>query len=85
VEFRIFLSRDWYYEGPAADVARLEEWEKKSNLSRIFEYVIRDWLICGNSLIGISDWEPVQITSVVGVKRDHYGTAEYFVQITSTT
>ena len=75
------LSRDWYYQGPEESVKQLEDWEESINLSRLLEYVIRDWLVCGNSIIGVSDWEPVQITSVVGIKRNQYGVPEHFVQL----
>jgi hypothetical protein len=74
------LSRDWYYEGSPELVAQLEAWETKINLTRLLEYVVRDWLICGNSIIGISDWEPVQLTSIVGMKRNDYGIVEKFAQ-----
>ncbi len=75
------LSRDWYYDGPDEAVRLLEEWERRVSLTRLLEYIIRDWLICGNSLIGISDWQPVQITSIVGLKRSKYGLSEQFVQV----
>jgi hypothetical protein len=74
------LSRDWYFEGPQEAVRQLEEWEDIFNLSRLLEYVVRDWLVCGNSIIGVSDWQPVQITSIVGMKRNQYGIAEHYVQ-----
>jgi hypothetical protein len=74
------LSRDWYYEGEQGSVKALEEWEERFNLSRIIEYIVRDWLVCGNSIIGTSDWQPVQMTSVVGIKRTPYGMTEQFVQ-----
>lgn len=74
------LSRDWYFEGPQEGVQACEEWEDRFNLSRLIEYVVRDWLVCGNSLIGVSDWQPVQISSIVGMKRSPYGETEQFVQ-----
>lgn len=74
------LSRDWYFEGPQEVVRQLEEWEERFNLSRLLEYIVRDWLVCGNSLVGVSDWQPVQITSIVGAKRNQYGIAEQYVQ-----
>ncbi|MGH9992383.1 MAG: phage portal protein family protein [Nitrososphaera sp.] len=74
------LSRDWYFDGGADAVRKLEHWESTVNLSRLLEYMVRDWLVCGNSIMGISDWEPVQITSIVGVKRNRYGVTERFVQ-----
>lgn len=75
------LSRDWYFEGAQEGVQACEEWEDRFNLSRIIEYIVRDWLVCGNSIIGISDWQPVQISSILGVKRSPYGVAEQFIQI----
>lgn len=74
------LSRDWYFEGSQEAVRQLEEWEDRFNLSRLLEYMVRDWLVCGNSIIGVSDWQPVQITSIVGVKRNQYGITEQYVQ-----
>lgn len=74
------LSRDWYFEGSQEAVRQLEEWEDKFNLSRLLEYIVRDWLVCGNSIIGVSDWQPVQITSIVGMKRNLYGITEQYVQ-----
>lgn len=74
------LSRDWYFEGPQDAVRQLEKWEDRFNLSRLLEYIVRDWLVCGNSLVGVSDWQPVQITSIVGVKRNQYGIAEQYLQ-----
>ncbi|AIC16939.1 phage portal protein family protein [Nitrososphaera viennensis] len=75
------LSRDWYFEGAQEGVQACEEWEDRFNLSRIIEYIVRDWLVCGNSIIGISDWQPVQISSIAGVRRSPYGIAEQFVQV----
>lgn len=75
------LSRDWYFEGDKEAIRACEEWEERFNLSRLIEYVVRDWLVCGNSIIGLSDWQPVQISSVVGMKRSPYGQTEQFVQL----
>jgi hypothetical protein len=74
------LSRDWYFEGPETAVKQLEAWEEKFNLTRILEYMVRDWLVCGNNVLGISDWQPVQIGSIMGMKRNAYGMAEQFFQ-----
>jgi len=75
------LSRDWYFEGDKNAVRACEEWEERFNLSRLIEYIVRDWLVCGNSIIGVSDWQPVQISSVAGLKRSPYGQPEQFVQL----
>jgi hypothetical protein len=74
------LSRDWYFEGPQEGVQACEEWEGRFNLSRLIEYVVRDWLVCGNSIIGVSDWQPAQISSIIGMKRSQYGETGQFVQ-----
>jgi hypothetical protein len=74
------LSRDWYFEGPQEAVRQLEEWEDRFNLSRLLEYMVRDWLVCGNSILGVSDWQPVQVSSIIGMKRNQYGMPEQFVQ-----
>lgn len=75
------LSRDWYFDGEEKAVNLLEQWEESNELSRILEYVIRDWLVCGNNILGISDWQPVQISSIVGMKRNSYGITEQYVQL----
>ena len=83
------MSRDWYFEDveekkkPKSPLGKTEvndnpkvkaavKWADKF-LSRVLEYMVRDWLICGNSIIGTTDWEPVQMNTVVGMKRDEYG------------
>lgn len=74
------LSRDWYFTGDEQGVRAMEEWELRFDLSRLIEYIVRDWLVCGNSIIGVSDWQPVQMSSIVGMKRSPYGATEQFVQ-----
>lgn len=76
------LSRDWYFDGSSAGVKAMETFEEDFNFSRLLEYIIRDWLVTGNSIIGITDWQPVQITAVTGLARDRYGsTTDYFITI----
>jgi hypothetical protein len=74
------ISRDWYFDGPKEAIRMLEDWEDRFDLSRLLEYIVRDWLVCGNSIVGVSDWQPVQITSIAGMKRNPYGAAEHYVQ-----
>jgi hypothetical protein len=70
------INRDWYFDGDdksEAQVNILKAWETKYHLSIIFENIIRDWLVDGNSLIGKSDYLPVQMESIIGLKRDSSG------------
>lgn len=75
------INREWYFESDKPSRIRMmEEWEERFDLSRIIEQIVRDWLIFGNSIIGYSDWQPMQMTTLLGIKRDIYGKPEYFVQ-----
>lgn len=67
------LSRDRYFEGDATGIKEMDEWSEGFNAKRIIEYMVRNWLICGNDLLGTTDWQPVQMDSLVGIKRDEYG------------
>jgi hypothetical protein len=79
------LSRDWYFSkaekgGSEQGVRDMEAFEEKYNLSRIFEYLVRDWLIVGNSIISVADWQPVQMSSIYSMVRDRFGNTVEFVQ-----
>jgi len=75
------INREWYFESDKdAYVNKMEDWEEKFNLSDVIEHIVRDWLMCGNSIIGFSDWQPMQLSTILGMKRDIYGIPEYFVQ-----
>lgn len=82
------LSRDWYYEVPEGQsggesaVKMMDQFEEDFNVTRLIEYMVRDWLICGNSMIGTTDWEPVPLDTIVGMQRDPYGkTTKYVVSV----
>jgi hypothetical protein len=75
------LSRDWYYEGEdESKVKQLEDWEETHNASEIFESLIREWLVCGNHILGFSDWKAVQMQTVIGLERDSGGNIKQFIQ-----
>lgn len=75
------INREWYFESDKPSrVKAMEDWEEKFNLSDIIEHIVRDWLMCGNSILGFSDWQPMQLSTILGMKRDIYGVPEYFVQ-----
>lgn len=74
------LSRDWYFDGPEYAVKAMEDWCSQYDDSMLIEYVIRDWLICGNNIIGTSDWKPIQMDSIVGLQADEYGKVSKYVQ-----
>lgn len=59
-------------EDPVAKeyVNLLNKWEVDFELERLFEYIITDWSACGNNLLGISDWQPVQLSRIWGLERD---------------
>jgi hypothetical protein len=73
-----FVSRVWSWEGSAQGVKDMEEFEERFNFSRLAETYARDMLVCGNFLVGVSDWKPAPITEVRGVKRDVYGNIEEY-------
>ncbi|UVF62244.1 portal protein [Nitrososphaeria virus YSH_1032793] len=77
------INRDWYFdaeETSESDMKKLKDWETKYHLSSLFENIVRDWLQCGNSIIGKSDYLPVQIETIIGLKRDSSGTVSAFGQ-----
>ena len=73
------LTRDWYYDGQESAVKIAEAWEDEYHFQRLLESTIRDWLVCGNSIVGMTDWLPVQMYHVVGLKRDIWGNVTNYV------
>lgn len=73
-------ARDWRFDGPASGVNAMEEWEQKFDLRKIFEYLIRDWLVTGNSIMSVADWHAVQMSTIYGMERDRYGNTVAYVQ-----
>lgn len=78
LSLQIALESDSPEESPG--VKEMEEWETGFALSSLMEYIVRDMLVCGNAIIGTTDWQPVQIDSIVGLKRDEFGKVSQFVQ-----
>jgi hypothetical protein len=75
------INREWYFESDKPTrIKIMEDWEERFDLSRVIEQMVRDWLIFGNSILGYSDWQPMQMSTILGIKRDIYGRPEYFVQ-----
>lgn len=73
-------TRGYEFEGEdEAAQEKLQEWAKEYNLNELIEYMVRDLLICGNNIIGITDWKPVQMDRVVGLRRDNDGEVEDYV------
>lgn len=71
-------SRDWSFEAVDETTGKqytipLDAWADKYNLDRLIKYYARNSMIAGTFLVGISDWQPVQMKSVVGLQRDEYG------------
>src|SRR5574341_298136 len=78
------ISRDWYYAPIESDdtekteksskvkeyVKECNRWEVQYELERIFEYLVADWSVCGNNLIDISVWKPVQFGRIEGLNRN---------------
>lgn len=62
-------------------VVEAEQWAKKFKLRRLIEYMIRDMMVTGNCMIGTTDWQPVQIDSIVGLKRDEFGVVSEYIQM----
>ncbi len=76
------LARDWYFEGTPEGVADMNRWAEKFDDSQIVESIVRDWWIFGNSILGSTDWKPVQMTNMLGIKRDAWGnTQEYYLSV----
>jgi len=69
------LARDWYFDGNETAVKQAEQWDDDFNeaTTRLIENMVRDWLICGNNMIGTTDWMPVPLNTIVGMRRDDYG------------
>lgn len=88
VEFYVgeILSRDWYFDkakgGSEAGVSAMNDWAEKFGDSYVIESIVRDWWVYGNSIIGTTDWKPVQMTNMLGIKRDAWGnTQEYYLSV----
>ena len=77
---RLTYEQDQMDNSDSPDVQRMNDWEEQVNLSRLMEYWVRDLLTCGNSITGTSDWQPVQMDSMVGMKRDEFGNVIQYVQ-----
>lgn len=79
------ITRDWYFDSKIqANVDRMNEFERKHNLSRIIQYYVYDSLITGNFMLSKSDWQPVQMSSIIGCHRDDYGRiSEYGHKLTN--
>ncbi len=67
----------WKGDDEAA-IAKMEEWADDVNITNIKEVYTRDILVTGNYLYGYSDWQPVPITNVVGLKRDDFGNVQEY-------
>lgn len=73
------IARHWYFEStdPAnkypEQIKALEAWENKFNLSFIFESMVRDWLVCGNNMIDLATWQPVQMIFMDSMERNEFG------------
>lgn len=74
------ISRDWSFEGEKQYTIPMDTWSDKFNLDRFIEYYSRNQLITGNFLVGKSDWQPVQLSSVIGLKRDEYGNVQEYAK-----
>jgi hypothetical protein len=79
------ISRGWYFESAEAgqkyepQIKTLNKFETDKNLSLIFEYWVRDWHVCGNSLLDLRAWVPVQMSSIDGLTRSKYGLVEQYI------
>ncbi len=65
-------TRGYEWEGESTEKA--EAWAEEYKLTDLIEYMVRDLLVCGNNIIGITDWKPVQMVNIVGLKRKDDGT-----------
>lgn len=83
--------RDFYFANVDEEntdkrgIKLMELWEEKLNASGLIEYIARDWLTTGNNLLGISDWQPMQITTVDRMIRDNFGNPQIIIQLINGT
>jgi hypothetical protein len=63
-------------EDNESGIEAVEEWAKKYNLKGLIEYMVRDLLVCGNNIIGITDWKPVQMDHLIGIKLKQDGSGD---------
>lgn len=79
------INREWSYDNengnaPEEAIKAMEEWEEQWDVTSMFENIIRGWCIHGCYIISPADWQGVQMSSVVGMKRDDFGNPEFFIQ-----
>jgi hypothetical protein len=75
------LARDWYYYSDIqSDIDSMNKWEQDFNGSWLLEEILRNWAICGTTIIGFNDWLPMQLSTVLGVRRNLDGEILYIVQ-----
>lgn len=78
------ITREWEFgteedEEDDTGIEKAEDWADTINLKALIEYTVRDWLVCGNSMLGTTDWKNVQMDHVVGLKQDDYGNVQDYV------
>ena len=62
----------------------LSDWIRRTNFYEKFENMVTTWLICGNSLLekldenDIQDVLEVDMSTIIGKKRDEHGRLEYY-------
>jgi hypothetical protein len=85
------IARDWYYSEVGGDdvenqenvkakeyVKILNQWESDNDFEKILEYLIIDWSVCGNNLIDIPVWRPVQLGRIEGLERNEKDVISYY-------
>ena len=74
------INRDWHFDGDKTAVKQMEEWEKQFDLTRIFEEIVRAWIVCGTHLISPNDWLSVQLDTIIAKIRDDDGNTIKYLQ-----
>jgi hypothetical protein len=74
------INREWYYDGDEKLVEILTNWEKKVNLKNLFKYMVRSWEIFGVHILSPTDWEGIQMTTILAKRRDEDGNTVEYIQ-----
>jgi len=73
-------NRGFHWDGDAAGIKTMEEWEKTAKPKRMFAKMIRNLMVCGTHLISWKDWMPLQLSTVIAKIRDPGGETKQYIQ-----
>lgn len=79
------LNREHFFDDTTegqykAEVKMMEEWADTWKIDALLESMIRNWVVCGPHILAKSDWMPIQLESLVALKRDSFGNVTEFIQ-----